>query len=53
MIGFGTNVQSPDGDVGKVTWVGQQFPDGHKVKVKWSTGGSTLILTDTLTEVIA
>ena len=51
MFGFGTKVQGPDGNVGKVTWIGQQFPDGHKVKVKWLTGGTDLVLTDQLTEV--
>lgn len=50
MFGFGTTVKDPDGNVGKVTWIGQDFPDGWKVKVKWLTGGTDLILTALLTE---
>lgn len=51
MIGFGKKVQGPTGDTGTVTWVGKQFPDGWKVKVKWDTGGNDLVPTDQLTEV--
>lgn len=43
MIGFGSKVKNPGGDSGVVTWVGKQFPDGWKVKVKWDVGGSNLV----------